>query len=225
MVDRLVNAEMIGRTYGYGRGQVAALIEATFSIHAADRVALVGPSGSGKTTLLHLVAGLDRPTTGTISWPTLGEIHELRPGPVAIAFQGPSLLPPLTALENVALPAILGGAEEAAAEVEARGLLETFEAAALADKLPEELSGGQAQRVGLARAFIGSPRLVLADEPTGQQDRGSADRMMDALLSLAERSHTSLVIATHDALVAERLPTSWTIRDGLLGTEAMTCSA
>lgn len=220
----LVRAETLGRTFGGGRAQVVAVAEASFTLEPADRVALTGPSGSGKSTLLHLIAGLDRPTTGSIEWPALGERVRLRPGPVGLAFQGPSLLPPLTVLENVALPVILAGGDQYDALAEARDLLEVFAIADLAAKLPEELSGGQAQRAGLARAFCGAPRLVLADEPTGQQDQATAARVMEAILTLAARHGTTLVIATHDAAVAGRLPARWTMRDGTLRTE-VPCSA
>ena len=142
-----------------------------------------------------------------------------------MAFQGPSLLPPLTVLENVALPMILAGAGEVAAAAVARVLLSAFEVDALAERLPDELSGGQSQRAGLARAFSGSPRLVLADEPTGQQDRATGDRLLDAILSLTALEDTALLIATHDAAVAERLGAHWTMLDGTLRTEKRSCSA
>lgn len=225
MRDPLVRADGLGRSFGNGGGRVTAVADVTFTVSAGDRVALMGPSGSGKSTLLHLVAGLDRPSTGSIAWPALGPRERLRPGPVAIAFQGPSLLPPLTVLENVALPVILAGGLEREATAAARDLLEIFEVDALAQQLPEELSGGQAQRAALARAFSGSPQLLLADEPTGQQDQTTAGRLVEAILTLAAIEGTTLLIATHDALVADRLPARWTMRDGSLTTEAIPCSA
>ena len=189
-----------------------------------ERIALIGPSGSGKSTLLHLIAGLDRPTSGSIDWPALGRREMLRPGPVGIAFQGPSLLPPLSVIENVALPMILAGATQRDATAAAIDLLDAFDVAGLADKLPEELSGGQAQRVGLARAFVGSPRLVLADEPTGQQDHATGAKVMDAALTIAVQDATALVVATHDPAVAAQLGIAWSVADGHLKTGAMTWS-
>ncbi len=224
-LSSLVRADSLGRTYGSGQGRVTALAHATFSLDSGDRVALMGPSGSGKTTLIHLIAGLDRPTDGSIEWPGLGDRADLRPGPVALAFQGPSLLPPLTVIENVALPVILAGGDEREATAAARDLLEVFEVDMVSAKLPEELSGGQSQRAGLARAFAGSPRLVLADEPTGQQDRETAGRMVETILTVATLDGIALLIATHDSMVADRLPTRWTMRDGALTTEAIPCSA
>lgn len=220
--DRLVQAESLEKVFGVGPSSFKAIEDATFTIEPGERVALVGPSGSGKSTLLHLVAGLEDPTSGALAWPALGARETLRPGPVGIAFQGPSLLPPLTASENVALPIILNGGSEREALGAAADLLDAFEVGDVATKLPEELSGGQMQRVGLARAFAGTPQLVLADEPTGQQDHATGARVMEAALALASLTNTVLVVATHDPSVAERLTRVWSIQDGRLRTEAMT---
>ena len=225
MPETLVRAVSMERAFGVGGAQVKAVTDATFSVEAGDSVALLGPSGSGKSTLLHLVAGLDTPTSGSIEWPALGRREDLRPGPVGVAFQGPSLLPPLTVVENVALPMILAGADEARATAGARDLLDVFEVDTVANKLPEELSGGQSERVGIARAFSGSPRLVLADEPTGQQDRATGGRLLEAIVTLAVLGGTALVVATHDASVAERLAARWAMRDGVLRTQELTCSS
>jgi ABC-type lipoprotein export system ATPase subunit len=225
MPETLVRAVSIERAYGGGGESVKAVTDATFTVQAGDAVALVGPSGSGKSTLLHLLAGLDVPTSGSIEWPALGRLQDLRPGLVGVAFQGPSLLPPLTVVENVALPMILAGADEDDATAAALDLLEVFEVAAVANKLPEELSGGQSERVGIARAFSGSPRLVLADEPTGQQDRATGGRVLEAIVTVAVLGGAALVVATHDAAVAERLTSRWVMRDGTLRTEELTCSS
>jgi putative ABC transport system ATP-binding protein/lipoprotein-releasing system ATP-binding protein len=225
MPDILVDARGLSRTYGSGRAAVTALVSATFRVSAGDLIALVGPSGSGKSTLLHLIGGLDRPTAGDIGWPGIGTREQLRPGPIAMAFQGPSLLPPLTVLENVALPVLLTGGDADAATVAAQALLELFEIDEVADKLPEEISGGQAQRAGIARALAGGPKLVLADEPTGQQDHATGGRLMDALLEAIVATGAALVVATHDPVVAERLATRWSVDAGLLATEDSRCSA
>ena len=225
MPETVVRAVSLDRAYGVGDAQVRAVQDATFSVDAGDTVALLGPSGSGKSTLLHLIAGLDEPTAGSIEWPALGGRWDLRPGPVGIAFQGPSLLPPLTVVENVALPMILAGADEDDATAAARDLLDVFEVDAVADRLPEELSGGQSERVGIARAFSGSPRLVLADEPTGQQDRSTGGRLLEAIVTVAVLGGAALIVATHDAAVAERLTARWVMRDGTLRTEELTCSS
>jgi ABC-type lipoprotein export system ATPase subunit len=225
MREVLVRGEQAGRVFGSGRGAVAALSEATFTIEPGETVALVGPSGSGKSTLLHLIAGLDAPTSGTIEWPALGPRDALRPELITVAFQGASLLPPLTVIENVALPILLAGGSSSDADLAAREALARFEMDGLADRLPEELSGGQSQRAGLARALAGRPRLVLTDEPTGQQDRETAARLVDALLEGVADAGASLLIATHDVFIVDRASTRWTLTDGVLRTETIACSA
>jgi ABC-type lipoprotein export system ATPase subunit len=220
MGDVLVRAAGLGRQFGTGPGAVIAVASASFEIRPGDRIALTGPSGSGKTSLLHLIAALDRPSGGVIEWPALGRPEDLRPGAVAIAFQGPSLLPPLTVAENVALPALLAGGTEAEAAAAAGTLIERLGLSDVASKLPEEISGGQAQRAGMARALMGEPRLILADEPTGQLDRGSALELIGVLLQQAEATNAALVVATHDVAVADRLPQRWTLTERILNTGA-----
>ncbi|HST17357.1 MAG TPA: ATP-binding cassette domain-containing protein [Gaiellaceae bacterium] len=185
-------------------------------VFAGDRVALIGPSGSGKSTLLHLMAGLDQPSEGEVSWPALGDPAALRPGPVAVVFQGPSLLAPLTVLENVALPLLLDGHDDTGAQASARKALGRLELEGLAEKLPEELSGGQAQRVAIARALAGRPRLILADEPTSQLDRTSGAHVTEQLLAAAEAAGATLVVATHDPDISDQLDQHWHVSDGRL---------
>jgi ABC-type lipoprotein export system ATPase subunit len=227
MSDRnvLVRADALERVHGSGRDAVAAVLDASFTIFSGDRIAIVGPSGSGKSTLLHLIAGLDTPTSGSITWPALGRREQLRPGPVALAFQGPSLLPPLSVVENVALPVLLRSRSEVEATQIAREMLERFELTEIAEKLPEEISGGQSQRAALARALAGSPTLVLADEPTGQQDHETGMHVLETLLDLISAGGATLVVATHDLAVADRLPIRWTMAGGRLASEVATCSA
>ena len=153
----LVRCEGVARTFGEGTTATVALAPTDCAVFAGQRIALVGPSGSGKSTLLHLMAGLDDPTVGVVSWPAIGTRDELRPGRVAVVFQGPSLLPPLTVLENVSLPLVIGGMTDADARGVAHDALRTLDLDGLADKLPEEISGGQAQRVAVARALAGAP--------------------------------------------------------------------
>jgi putative ABC transport system ATP-binding protein/lipoprotein-releasing system ATP-binding protein len=218
MSDVLVRAKGLSRRFGNGQGAVTAVADATFEICEGDRIGLVGPSGSGKTSLLHLIAALDQPSGGVIEWPALGRAEDLRPGPVAFAFQGPSLLPPLTVAENVALPALLAGGAPGPAAAAAAAMIERLGLSDVASKLPEEISGGQAQRAGVARALVGQPRLILADEPTGQLDRASAGHLMDVLLEQAEATKAALVVATHDLAMAGRLPLRWSITERILET-------
>ena len=206
----------MARTFGSGPAAVVAVRRVTCEIRSAHRLAITGPSGSGKSTLLHLLGGLDRPTVGRISWPALGGRDTLRPGPVGVVFQGPSLLAPLDVVENVALALILGGIGEAAARTAAITALDRLDLLSLRDKLPEELSGGQAQRVAVARALAGRPRLILADEPTGQLDFANATLVIDALLRGADETGAALVVSTHDARIAGRLDEQWRMADGQL---------
>lgn len=210
----LVRCEGVARTFGTGPAAVVAVHGVSWEVRSGQRVALTGPSGSGKSTLLHLLAGLDEPTVGTVGWPALGGRAALRPGPVAVVFQGPSLLAPLDVAENVALPALLSGATEEEANGAAAAALERLGLASLAAKLPEELSGGQAQRVAVARVLTGRPRLILADEPTGQLDHITAAMVIDALLDTAAQLGAALVVTTHDPLIANRLCQQWSMDDG-----------
>jgi ABC-type lipoprotein export system ATPase subunit len=221
--DALVHAASLRKVYDAGDSAVTALADATFTVSPGARIALVGPSGSGKSTLLHLIAGLDVPSGGTIEWPAIGPITALRPGPVSLAFQGPSLLPPLTVVENVALPLLLAGEGEATAATAAREMLMRFDIEDIADKLPEEISGGQAQRASLARAVVGRPRLVLADEPTGQLDHETAALVMAGLLTTLDEAGAATVVATHDPSVARMFPVRWAISAGTLTTEVTAC--
>jgi predicted ABC-type transport system involved in lysophospholipase L1 biosynthesis ATPase subunit len=218
MDDVLVRASKAARAFGEGRRSVAAIREASFEVRQGERIALIGPSGSGKSTLLHLIAALDHVTSGSIEWPALGPAGALRPGQVSLSFQGPGLLPPLSVEENVALPLLLAEADPAEAVREARDLLERMEMGTVMTKLPEELSGGQAQRASLARALVGRPRLVLADEPTGQQDRATGQRAIDVLMERVATTGAALIVATHDRSVAERLPIRWSLAGGRLDT-------
>jgi ABC-type lipoprotein export system ATPase subunit len=203
-----------GRSYGRGAAATVALQPTDLELEAGERLAVVGPSGSGKSTLLHLLAGLDTPTVGEVAWPAIGDRGALRPGPVAVVFQGPSLLPPLTVAENVALPLVLGGADPAEADQRAAAALERVDLGGVGDKLPEEISGGQAQRAAVARALAGRARLILADEPTGQLDADNGRAVVELLLESADRSGAALMVATHDPAVADRLERRLEMRDG-----------
>lgn len=214
----LVVCAAAGRTYGSGPTATVALQPTDCAVRAGQRVAIVGPSGSGKSTLLHLIAGLDEPTVGSVRWPSIGARDGLRPGPVAVVFQGPSLLAPLTVEQNVALPLVLEGRRDHDARVSAGEALERLGLIELAAKLPEELSGGQAQRVAVCRALAGRPRLILADEPTGQLDRANGAAVVEALLMASEHADAALVVSTHDRMVAERLPERWAMHSGRLST-------
>jgi ABC-type lipoprotein export system ATPase subunit len=135
-----------------------------------------------------------------------------------MVFQGPSLLPPLSVLENVALPRQLAGVSATEALGEAQAALERLGLAELADKLPEEISGGQAQRVAIARVLAARPLLILADEPTSQLDRENGTRTIDVLLEAADATGAALLVSTHDHTIADRFPSRWTVADGCVET-------
>lgn len=215
MSDAFVVGDAVARQFQRGDVKLDALRKASFTVRAGDRIAIVGPSGSGKSTLLQLIADLDKPSSGTLSWPALGASGALRPRHIGMVFQSASLLPSLSAVENVEVPLRLLG-DSANARAAALAALASVGLADIVDKLPDELSGGQAQRVGLARAIAMRPRLVLADEPTGQLDQPSAQRAIDALLQSLEGSDAALVVATHDPAVARRLRTIWRMDHGQL---------
>jgi len=216
MTDVLAEAIDAGRVFGTNGSKVVAVQHATCKIERGARIALVGPSGSGKSTLLHLLAALDEPTSGTVTWPALGERSTLRPAKISFVFQSESLLAPLTVLENIEVPRLLAGSNADEVRKDATEILSALDLAALADKLPEEISGGQAQRAAVARSLITRPALIFADEPTGQLDHDTAKRLLDLLLRRLRGSDVALVIATHDPVVAARMKTQWTMNHGVL---------
>ena len=217
MAEPFVEASGVGRSFLLGGQTVEALQPSSFRILPHDRIALMGPSGCGKSTLLMLLADLDAPTAGRLRWPSLGEHGLLRPTQISVVFQAPSLLSMLNVAENVALPLLIAN-QPGDPQAEAARALDAIGIADLAGKLPEELSGGQAQRVGLARALVGRPRLILDDEPTGQLDHATAQQVFDVLLAALEGTDTALVVATHDPDIARRLRTIWRMDHGKLET-------
>jgi putative ABC transport system ATP-binding protein/lipoprotein-releasing system ATP-binding protein len=213
--ELLVSAKGVFRSFVQGGTTIEALKPTTCFVRPKTRTAIMGSSGSGKSTLLHLLAALDVPTGGDISWPALGARDYLRPGKISIAFQTPSLVPFLSVAENVGLPLfVLGKGDDARAAAKAE--LTRFGLQELDEKLPEELSGGQAQRVALARATATRPRLLLADEPTGQLDQATARAAIAALISWADAAESSLVVATHDEAVARSFSDVWQLDHGRL---------
>ncbi|MEO9228355.1 MAG: ATP-binding cassette domain-containing protein [Devosia sp.] len=210
----MVVATDISRTFDGNGYSVAALKHASCKIVAGDRVAIVGRSGSGKSTLLHILSGLDVPSEGRVGWPTIGAREKLRPAAVGVMFQFPSLVPWLTVQENVALPLQLAGRSNSHGP--AADALARFELKDLADRLPDALSGGQAQRVALVRAIVADPVLVFADEPTGQIDYATALSVMKALIGWADETGATVVVATHDMSIAHQMTRQWSMDRGTL---------
>nr|WP_042182366.1 ABC transporter ATP-binding protein [Kibdelosporangium sp. MJ126-NF4]CEL14938.1 ABC transporter ATP-binding protein [Kibdelosporangium sp. MJ126-NF4]CTQ93468.1 ABC transporter ATP-binding protein [Kibdelosporangium sp. MJ126-NF4] len=202
-------------------GPTQALDNATMSIAAGEVVAVMGPSGSGKSTLLHCLAGIIRPDSGVVvydgqrlsSMPD-GPRSALRRSDFGFVFQFGQLVTELTCLENVALPLRLGGVKRAAAEAQARDWLERLQVDDVADKRPGEASGGQGQRVAVARAMVTGPRVVFADEPTGELDSLNGERVMQLLIGTAKENGTAVVLVTHEARVAAYSDREVIVRDG-----------
>jgi ABC-type lipoprotein export system ATPase subunit len=216
MAEVLAETNDAGRIFGSDISRVVALEHATCKIERGDRIALVGPSGCGKSTLLHILAGLDEPTSGTVGWPALGDKGMLRPSKVSFVFQSQSLLAPLTVLENIEVPLLLAGMGDDEARRDATAMLTALDLTALADKLPEEISGGQAQRVAVARSLVTKPDLILADEPTGQLDHATASGLLDLVERHLQGTSAAFVVATHDPFVANRMKTLWKMDHGVL---------
>jgi ABC-type lipoprotein export system ATPase subunit len=212
MTRTLAVATDLWRCFQRERSVVSAVQGCSFRIDAGETVAIMGPSGCGKTTLLNLIAALDRPSSGRIEWPGLGPPDTLRPERIGVVFQSANLMPALTAVENVELPILLSNGGEA--EARALTALATFGVEALAAKLPEELSGGQAERVAVARAVAANPQLIVADEPTGQLDQAGGAMLINRLLAWGQQSGSAVVIATHDERVAAKMNHVWRMRHG-----------
>ncbi len=208
----LVSARSLGLSYA----AAPILHDIDLDIAAGSQLALTGRSGSGKTTLLLVLAGLLTPSRGTVRWPGLAADTVGRRGQIGMVFQAPSLMPELTALQNVTLPLRLRGTGQSTAEERALAALTAVTADDLADALPAQLSGGQQQRVAIARALAGTHRLVLADEPTGALDRAHAHEAALALREGVAATGGALVLATHDPELAEMFDQQLAVVDGSL---------
>jgi ABC-type lipoprotein export system ATPase subunit len=194
----LVVAESVGIDYGLTR----VFEEIDLDIRPGTQTVITGRSGSGKSTLLLILAGLIQPSRGAVRWPGLSTDPRTRRGQIGLVFQAPSLMPELSALENVTLPLRLRGAPVATARVESEAALATVGAADVSGSRPAQLSGGQQQRVAVARVLAGRHLLVLADEPTGSLDRENAHQVVSMLRHAVTRTGGALLLATHDEEIA-----------------------
>ena len=220
----IVQAEKLGKQVRSPEGELVILQDISFSVHEGETFGVIGVSGSGKSTLLGLMAGLDIPTTGRIvlDGTDLNTLDEdgrarMRNQRVGFVFQSFMLLPGLTALENVMLPLELAGAQSPRTDAEAR-----MTEVGLADRLhhyPAQLSGGEQQRVAIARAFAGHPRILFADEPTGNLDQKTARQVIDLLFKLNAERNTTLVMVTHDAAIADHCERILTLSGGRIVTD------
>jgi putative ABC transport system ATP-binding protein len=219
--DTVIRASNVSKRVQSGDEPLTILDEVSFEVGATETVAIVGASGSGKTTLLGLLAGLDRPTAGEI-WlgdTALGDLSEdaraaLRQRWLGFVFQSFQLLPALTALENVMLPLELAGAPDAARK--ARDWLARVGLGARLTHYPKQLSGGEQQRVAIARAFSGEPKVLMADEPTGNLDGHTGGEIADLMFTLNRERGTTLLLVTHEVTLASRCARRLSLADGKL---------
>jgi len=208
-MSSLLEVRNLYKSYGSGAAKVEVLKGIDLTVEAGDTIALVGPSGAGKSTLLHVMGTIDRPTSGSVLFDG-EEIFALSDQPLAafrnrsigFVFQFHHLLPEFSALENVMMPLLIGGAKKSQAAEKARGLLNDVGLSHRVTHRPGELSGGEQQRVAIARALVGSPRLLLADEPTGNLDMKTSEEVHALLYSIQRSTGISLVIVTHNEQLA-----------------------
>ena len=221
-----LDAVDVTRTYQMEGVRVPALRGVSVRIDAGEYVAIVGPSGSGKSTLMHLLGCLDRPSTGTMSIDgrdvaklSDGELAELRNNTIGFVFQGFHLLARTSARDNVALPLLYRGVGRAERRQRAIAALETVGLGHRLDHRPGQLSGGEQQRVAIARALVGDPRVVLADEPTGNLDTRTGSEVMDLLERLNAERNVAVVLVTHELEIAARARRQIHIRDGVIESD------
>jgi lipoprotein-releasing system ATP-binding protein len=228
----LIALRNLTKEYVDGPRVVRVLTGLDLSIAAGERVAIVGESGVGKSTLLHIVGTLDRPTSGEVwfdgedlATKSDRELALFRNQEIGFIFQFHHLLPDFTALENVMMPALIGGVSREDARRRAEALLERVGLAGRLSHKPGELSGGEQQRVAVARALVREPRVVLADEPTGNLDPGTAAGVQELLIELNRERHLTLVVVTHGAALASAMDRTLRLAGGRIGPDTVHAAA
>jgi len=216
-----IEAANLSKIYGTGENRVTALDQVNLKIASGDFLSVMGPSGSGKSTLLHLLSGLDRPTSGSLTYDgkelyklSDKELSAFRRQRIGFIFQQFNLLPVLTAKENIIMPLLLN--KKQADEAYLAQLTDFLGIEDRLSHLPHELSGGQQQRVAIARALIAKPDIIFADEPTGNLDSKNGGEVMDMLKGIWEKTGRTLIIITHDSRVAQMAGRQFMIVDGVL---------
>lgn len=221
----ILSASSVSRVFGSGSTEVHAVTDVSLSLEPGELMLLRGPSGSGKTTLLNLLGGLDRPTAGTValdgvelSTASEDQLAGIRRRDIGFVFQSFALLPVLSAAENVEVPLRIIRTPAQEREERVRTLLEAVGLAEHANQRPYELSGGQQQRVGIARALANRPRVLIADEPTGQLDSGTATQMMALIAALVHEQGVAAIVSTHDPRMTEYADRVLQLHDGKLAS-------
>jgi lipoprotein-releasing system ATP-binding protein len=212
MSNIILRAAGLSKQYKEGKGQLSIFEDVDFSLEEGESVAILGSSGSGKTTLLNLLGGLDKPNAGNV-WINNFDVHSLKESKkgkirneyLGFVYQFHHLLPEFTALENVCMPLLIGNTSKNLAIQKAKTLLDRVGLAERIAHKPSELSGGERQRVAIARALVNDPKCVLMDEPTGNLDEGTADKIQMLIMELKSQLKTSFVVVTHDLTLAKKM--------------------
>ena len=223
MTNALLQGQRLSKVYDDGSGQISVLENVDFSIYSGEMVAIVGASGSGKSTLMHLLAGLDKPSSGSVlfdgeditRW-SASKLASWRNNNLGFVYQFHHLLPEFSALENVAMPLLIRGTSAQQAKQKAQQLLQRVGLENRLHHRPAQLSGGERQRVAVARAFANQPKIIIADEPTGNLDGETAEAVYQLMLTLNQEQQTAFIVVTHDERLASQLQRSERLQRGRL---------
>ncbi len=225
MKKRIISVENLSKTYGEGENAVTAIKEATFDIYSGETVALLGPSGSGKTTLITMIGCITEPTSGKLSldgelmydqkW-QIYDTRRIRREKIGFIFQAHNLIPFLNVLENVTIVPQMNGIKKATADQKAKELLDYLGVEDKLTKMPSQLSGGQSQRVAIARSLANNPKIILADEPTAALDGERALSVMNLLRKLAHEQEVAIVVVTHDERMLPLFDRILRVEDGIV---------